>query len=86
MGVVRKLVAGLAALLFAAAVFKEWSQPRGLRIGEGRIIGVPYSFHLIGPRDLRQRYWNAAGSPLAPPLFGVGVVPNLPALLRKIGL
>lgn len=86
MGVVRKLIGALAALLFAAAVFKEWAQPRGLRVGEGSILGIPYSFRVIGPRDLRQRYWNAAGSPLAPPLFGVGVVPNLPALLRKIGL
>lgn len=86
MGFVRKLVGALAALVFAAAVFKEWAQPRGLRVGEGRILGVPYSFRMIGPRDLRQRYWNAEGSPLAPPLFGVGVVPNLPALLRKIGL
>lgn len=86
MGVVRKLIGALAVLLFAAAVFKEWAQPRGLRVGEGRILGIPYSFRMIGPRDLRQRYWNADGSPLAPPLFGVGVVPNLPALLRKIGL
>ena len=74
-----------AGLLLAAALIKEFAQPRGLRVGEGRVFGVPYSFRLPRPADLRTRYWNPEGKILAPPLFGVGVHPNLPAIARRIG-
>ena len=82
----RKLVLYAAGGLLAAAIAKEWAQPRGMRVGEGRVLGIPYSLRLLNTHDLRERYWNAATSPLAPPLFGVGVVPNMPALARKLGL
>lgn len=76
------ILSGLSLLL--GAIFKEFSQPRGLRVGEGKVLGVPYSLRLPNGHDLRQRYWNAEGSPVAPPLLGVGFYPNIPALLRKL--
>lgn len=79
---------GVIALLALAglAVAKELAQPQGLRVGEGRVLGVPYSMRMLQPADLRQRYWNPEGPVAAPPLLGVGVTPNLPALLRRMGL
>lgn len=83
---IRRLV-GIAAIgLLAAAVLKELFQPRGFRVREGSVLGVPYSFRLPGPEDVRRRYWNPGGDLLGPPLFGVGVLPNLPAILRRAGL
>lgn len=80
----RRIAIGLAAVLAVSAIFKEFAQPRGLRVGEGRVFGVPYNFRLPTGRDLRRRYWNAEGDLIAPPLIGVGIYPNLPAIWRKV--
>ena len=74
-----------AGLLLVAALIKEFAQPRGLRVGEGSVFGIPYSFRLPRLPDLRARYWNPEGNMVAPPLFGVGIYPNLPAIARRFG-
>ena len=79
-------VIAFAALLGGLALAKEFAQPRGLRVGEGSVLGIPYSFRIPTGADLKRRYWNPDGAVLAPPLWGVGVYPNLPALLRRVGL
>ncbi len=81
----RRIIQIGAVLLTAAALIKEFTQPRGLRVGEGRVFGLPYSFRLPKLADLRTRYWNAEGTMLAPPLFGIGIYPNLPAIARQLG-
>lgn len=83
---IRRIVQVAAVGLLVAAVLKELFQPRGLRVGQGSIFGVPYSFRIPQISDLQQRYWNADGAVLGPPLFGIGVVPNIPAALRRLGL
>ncbi len=75
----------IGALLTAAALIKEFSQPRGLRVREGSVFGIPYSFRLPKLADLRTRYWNSKGKMIAPPLFGIGIYPNLPAIARQLG-
>jgi hypothetical protein len=83
-GLRRTILVG-AGLLLVAALIKEFAQPRGLRVGEGSVFGIPYSFRLPRQPDLRTRYWNPEGNMVAPPLFGVGVHPNLPAIARRFG-
>ncbi len=85
MHTLRRIIQIGAGLLFVAALIKEFSQPRGLRVREGSVFGIPYSFRVPRLADLRTRYWNADGKLIAPPLFGVGIYPNLPAIARRLG-
>ncbi len=82
----RRLVTVISALFGLLAVAKELAQPRGIRVGEGTVFGVPYSLRPLSPSDLKQRYWNPAGPAVVPPLFGVGFALNIPALLRRVGV
>lgn len=82
----RRLVPIAAGGLLVAALLKEVAQPRGLRVGEGRIFGIPYSFRLPPNYSVLERYWNAEGNVLAPPLFGIGLLPNVPAIARRLGI
>lgn len=84
--VLRRLGFVLAVGALVAAIFKEFSQPKGLRIGEGNIFGIPYSFRIPSMDNVRERYWNADGKLVAPPVLGVGFAPNLPAIGRKLGV
>lgn len=83
---VRRIIIAVAIGLGTSALAKELAQPRGFRVGEGRIFGIPYSFRLLQGEELVQRYWNPSSAMIAPPLFGVGMLPNIPAILQRLGL
>lgn len=82
--VLQRTVGLLVLALVAASIARELAQPRWLRTGQGRVLGLPYRWRLPAIAELRTEYWNAEGAALAPPLLGVGFGLNLPALWRRV--
>lgn len=83
--IINGLFAGATAIYVGVAITQQLRKPAEERTWEGRILGIPYDFHLPSAERIQQAYWNSESPKiLQPKPLGIGWTINFYPLLNTL--